>query len=157
MKIKTIFVCNECGYESPKWLGKCPGCDSWNTFVEEVNQEKRPQTYSGGALPRKLEDIEIVEEERYKTGLGELDRVLGGGVVKGSLVLVGGDPGIGKSTLLLQISNSIGKTNRTILYISGEESEKQIKLRATRLDISSDNLYIVSETKIGRASCRERV
>ena len=105
MKIKTIFVCNECGYESPKWLGKCPGCDSWNTFVEEVNQEKRPQTYSGGALPRKLEDIEIVEEERYKTGLGELDRVLGGGVVKGSLVLVGGDPGIGKSTLLLQISD----------------------------------------------------
>lgn len=148
MKTKTVFVCNECGYESLKWIGKCPGCGSWNTFVEEFEQEKAKADIKSSSHPVKLESIEIVNEERYGTGLGELDRVLGGGVVKGSLVLVGGDPGIGKSTLLLQISDSIGKENKTILYISGEESEKQIKLRASRLNINSDNLYIVSETNL---------
>lgn len=148
MKSKTVFVCSECGYESPKWLGKCPGCGSWNTLTEEISRPKSVDAYVAKSIPRKLKSIEIVEEDRYSTGLGELDRVLGGGVVKGSLVLVGGDPGIGKSTLLLQISNSIAKTNKTILYISGEESEKQIKLRAARLNIDSDDLYIVSETDI---------
>lgn len=149
VKQKTVFVCNECGYESPKWLGKCPGCGSWNSFVEEMDQEKPGSSiYGGTSHPVKLQSIEITSEERYSTGLGELDRVLGGGVVKGSLVLVGGDPGIGKSTLLLQLSDSIGRENQTILYISGEESEKQIKLRASRLNLNSDNLYIVSETNM---------
>ncbi|HBM76411.1 MAG TPA: DNA repair protein RadA [Clostridiaceae bacterium] len=148
MKAKTVFVCNECGYESPKWMGKCPGCGSWNSFVEELVHNTQTQNTISLSHPVKLKSIGTVNEERYKTGLGELDRVLGGGVVKGSLVLVGGDPGIGKSTLLLQISNSIGKQNKTILYISGEESEKQIKMRASRLNIDSENLYIVSETNI---------
>jgi DNA repair protein RadA len=148
VKPKTVFVCGECGYESPKWLGKCPGCGSWNTMVEEVSQDKQVMVSGEISRPKKLYSIEISQEERYKTGLGELDRVLGGGVVKGSLILVGGDPGIGKSTLLLQISNSIGKSNQTILYISGEESEKQIKLRSSRLNIDSDNIYIVSETNL---------
>lgn len=149
MKLKTVFVCNECGYESAKWLGKCPGCGAWNSFVEELDQEKGNQTIETISRPVKLKSIEVINEERYKTGLGELDRVLGGGVVKGSLVLVGGDPGIGKSTLMLQLSDSIGKENQTILYISGEESEKQIKLRASRLNVDSDNLYIMSETNMG--------
>ena len=148
MKAKTVFVCNECGYESAKWLGKCPGCGTWNSLVEEISQGKKFEVFAGDSRPVKLQTIEITSEERYKTGLLELDRVLGGGVVKGSLILVGGDPGIGKSTLLLQISDSIGKTNQTILYISGEESEKQIKLRASRLNVDSDNLYIVSETNM---------
>lgn len=148
MKSKAIFVCNECGYESLKWQGKCTGCGAWNSFIEELNQDKKSQIYEHNSHPVKLQSIEIVDEERYKTGIAELDRVLGGGIVKGSMVLVGGDPGIGKSTLLLQISNSIGRTNQTILYISGEESEKQIKLRASRLNIDSDNLYIVSETNM---------
>ncbi|KPU42662.1 hypothetical protein OXPF_38390 [Oxobacter pfennigii] len=148
MKTKTIFVCNDCGYESPKWMGKCPGCGSWNSFTEEIEGESSQQLFKNESSPKKLASIEIEEEDRYKTGMGELDRVLGGGIVKGSLVLVGGDPGIGKSTLLLQISDSIGKANKTILYVSGEESEKQIKLRAARLKIDSDNLYIVSETDI---------
>jgi len=148
MKAKTVFVCNECGYESPKWLGKCSGCGSWNSLVEEIPQEKKGQYFTSESKPLKLQSVELTEDERYKTGLVELDRVLGGGVVKGSLVLVGGDPGIGKSTLLLQICESIGKANKTILYISGEESEKQIKMRASRLNVNSDNLYIVSETNI---------
>lgn len=148
MKVKTVFVCSECGYESPKWLGKCPECGAWNTMTEEFPQQKRITSISSGAVPKKLESIEIEGEERYGTGFGELDRVLGGGVVKGSLVLVGGDPGIGKSTLMLQLSNSIGRNNKTILYVSGEESEKQIKLRAERLNIDSRNLYIVSETNL---------
>lgn len=148
VKNKTVFVCSECGYESPKWLGKCPGCDSWNTMVEEIEQAKRPDNYIESSRPKKLRSIEVNDEERYKTGLGELDRVLGGGVVKGSLILVGGDPGIGKSTLMLQISNSIGESNHTVLYVSGEESEKQIKLRSERLGVDSDNLLVVSETNM---------
>lgn len=148
VRTKTIFICNECGYESLKWLGKCPGCGSWNTLVEEVEQREDLNTYNISSKPKKLQSIEVSEEDRYSTGLGELDRVLGGGIVKGSLVLVGGDPGIGKSTLMLQISDSIGKTDKIILYISGEESEKQIKLRASRLNIDSGNLYIVSETNL---------
>lgn len=148
MKSRTVFVCNECGYESLKWLGKCPGCGVWNSFVEEMAGNKGYEYEGTNSRPVKLNSIEIVNEDRYKTGLGELDRVLGGGIVKGSMVLVGGDPGIGKSTLLLQISDSIGKENKTILYISGEESEKQIKIRASRLNLNSENLYIMSETNM---------
>lgn len=148
MKNKTVFICSECGYESPKWLGKCPGCGSWNTMVEEMEERRVSGIYAESSKPKKLRSIEISEEERYKTGLGELDRVLGGGVVKGSLILVGGDPGIGKSTLMLQISNSIGESHQTVLYVSGEESEKQIKLRSERLGVDSDNLLVVSETNM---------
>lgn len=148
MKNKTVFICSECGYESPKWLGKCPGCGSWNTMVEEMEERRVSGIYAESSKPKKLCSIEISEEERYKTGLGELDRVLGGGVVKGSLILVGGDPGIGKSTLMLQISNSIGESHQTVLYVSGEESEKQIKLRSERLGVDSDNLLVVSETNM---------
>lgn len=148
MKSKTVFICSECGYESAKWLGKCPGCGSWNTMVEEIAQEKRPDFHVESSRPKKLRSIEISEEERYRTGLGELDRVLGGGVVKGSLILIGGDPGIGKSTLMLQISDSIGKSGQNVLYVSGEESEKQIKLRSSRLGVDSDNLLVVSETNM---------
>lgn len=152
MKSKTIYFCSECGYESPKWLGKCPGCGNWNSFVEELKQASvsNASSYQGTnrAHPRKLASIEVTDEERYRTGSNELDRVLGGGVVKGSLILVGGDPGIGKSTLLLQISDSLGKSGNTVLYISGEESERQIKLRASRLNMDSDSIYIVSETNL---------
>lgn len=154
-KLKNIYICNECGYESPKWNGKCPNCNGWNTFEEAVTEVKTPaaraQTASRSAtdLSDKIVKIGSVDssydEVRYSTGIGELDRVLGGGLVKGSLVLLGGEPGIGKSTLLLQICEYLGKEN-TILYISGEESVRQIKLRADRLGVMSDNLYILAQT-----------
>jgi len=147
-KVRTKFVCNECGSESPKWMGKCPECGQWNTLVEEVEQkEVQVQKRLTGILskPESLLDISEDLAERQSTGNSELDRVLGGGVVKGSLVLVGGDPGIGKSTLLLQISENIGSKGLKVLYISGEESAAQIKLRASRMDIKSGNIYLVSE------------
>lgn len=147
-KVKTKFVCTECGSESPKWMGKCPECGQWNTLVEEVEQKDiQVQQRLAGVLskPESLLDISEDIEERLSTGNCELDRVLGGGIVKGSLVLVGGDPGIGKSTLLLQIANNIGKEGRKVLYISGEESTAQIKLRAFRMDIRSGNIFLVSE------------
>jgi DNA repair protein RadA/Sms len=147
-KTRTIFVCQECGYESQKWLGKCPACNQWNSLVEEVlASDDRFQYTEKKVVVTKLEDIEIIDEERISCGIDELNRVLGGGVVKGSLVLVGGDPGIGKSTLLLQLCRTI-KTNKPILYISGEESLKQIKLRADRLEVKNKNLYLVSETNL---------
>ena len=148
-KIKTKFVCNECGSESPKWMGKCPECGQWNTLVEEVEQkEVQTQKRLMGILtkPESLMDISNNIEQRLSTGNTELDRVMGGGIVKGSLVLVGGDPGIGKSTLLLQVSNNIAIKGLKVLYISGEESAAQIKLRASRMDIRSGNIFIVSET-----------
>ncbi len=152
MKIKTMYVCNECGYQTPKWLGKCPGCDAWGSFTETIVEEKKQASVKNNTktqkrVPKKISDIKYDNEVRYSTGSGELDRVLGGGIVRGSLILVGGDPGIGKSTLLLQICSFLGKT-RKILYISGEESEKQIKLRAERLGVENDNLYLVSETDV---------
>jgi DNA repair protein RadA/Sms len=151
-KIKTIFVCQDCGYESPKWMGKCPGCSNWNTMVEEVDdrgKDSRSTVITGEtSRPLKIDEIQITEEERYTTLMEELDRVLGGGVVKGSLILVGGDPGIGKSTLLLQVSKNVCETKRTVLYVSGEESAKQIKLRAERLGVVGQSLYIVSETNL---------
>ncbi len=150
-KSKIVFVCNECGYESPKWNGKCPSCGEWNTMNEEIkntnNQitiQKKPSNY---AKPVLMNEISTNDEERYKTGKSELDRVLGGGIVKGSLVLLGGDPGIGKSTILLQICQNLGDFLK-ILYISGEESKRQLKLRATRLGVDSQNIYVMAETDI---------
>lgn len=149
-KNKTIFICQECGYESPKWMGKCPECNNWNTLVEELFEKSKVNNINSELLFPKIlnvNEIEITEEERYQTSMEEFDRVLGGGVVKGSLILVGGDPGIGKSTLLLQVSKSIAADRKTF-YISGEESSKQIKLRAQRLNVATSNLFIVSETNI---------
>jgi len=150
-KIKTKYVCQECGYISLKWMGKCPECESWQSFVEEfVESKKGNNKNSIGNLgkPIKLKDIELEMENRFSTFNGELDRVLGGGIVRGSLVLVGGDPGIGKSTLLIQVANNIGKKNLSVLYVSGEESLKQIKMRADRLKIDNENLFIVSENNL---------
>lgn len=149
-KDKSVYVCSECGYETPKWYGQCPGCGSWNTMSEEVKTASFSKKSSGSASSRratayKLTSITTDEEIRYKTGLNELDRVLGGGLVKGSLVLLSGDPGIGKSTILLQICQFIGK-NLKILYVSGEESVNQIKLRADRLGVYTDNLEILCDS-----------
>ncbi len=156
MKSKTAYICNECGYQSPKWLGKCPGCNSWNTMEETlITPEKKTSATkalvreSGGnaRMPKKIGEVKVGYETRYSTGLEELDRVLGGGIVQGSLILVGGDPGIGKSTLLLQICEKAGE-DKKILYVSGEESEGQIKIRAERLGVTTQNLYLVSETDV---------
>lgn len=149
-KIKNKFVCQECGYESPKWMGKCPECGVWNSFVEEIENASNKTFIATTSItmPLTVDEIEITEEERFKTGSNELDRVLGGGIVKGSLILVGGDPGIGKSTLLLQVSKNLSVEGYKVFYVSGEESEKQIKLRAKRLDVKGNNLYIVSETNL---------
>ncbi|MCH5208404.1 MAG: DNA repair protein RadA [Oscillospiraceae bacterium] len=144
-KEKTVFVCSECGHEYPKWNGKCTTCGAWNSLEETV-----PLTVSGIKTASaaelkfsKMSEVSFDDEIRYDTGISELDRVLGGGLVKGSLVLIGGDPGIGKSTLLLQICGTMGKEH-SILYVSGEESERQIKLRANRLGISGENLFLAS-------------
>lgn len=150
-KEKTVFVCQDCGYESPKWMGKCPGCGSWTSFVEEIVEKQKGTGTFIASIPSKpltLKEIEINEEERYSTSMEEMNRVLGGGIVRGSLVLVGGDPGIGKSTLLLQVSKNTAAQGRIVLYVSGEESPSQIKLRARRLDVGEKNLYILSETNL---------
>lgn len=152
---KTLYVCSQCGYETSKWMGRCPGCNAWNTFEE---QEVLPQPKSckaaldGQKTIRdseifRIDEIDTTDEIRYYTGVSELDRVLGGGIVKGSLVLLGGDPGIGKSTLLLQICEYLGK-QLSILYVSGEESVRQLKLRAGRLGVNSGGLFVVSNTDI---------
>lgn len=152
MKTKAIYICSECGYQTQKWMGKCPGCNQWSTLVETLVDDPTQKT-SGKVIKtatrpvKKINDITYENEERCKTGIDELDRVLGGGLVKGSLVLVGGDPGIGKSTLLLQICKNVGTTKK-ILYVSGEESEKQIKLRAERLGVNNVDLYLVSENDV---------
>ena len=152
-KIKTKYVCQECGYETSKWLGKCPECTKWNTFVEEIEQKSisKKDVFiidKSSSVPVSINSIQTKEEERFSTNINELDRVLGGGIVKGSLVLVGGDPGIGKSTLLIQVSSNVANSGRKVLYISGEESESQIKMRAQRLGINSDNLYIFAENNL---------
>ena len=148
-KISTVFVCNNCGYESSKWLGKCPACNQWNTFFEEkqvtANTAKARQKVAAEVI--KLNTVERKETTRIKTGVEELDRVLGGGFVNGSLTLLGGEPGIGKSTLILQICNSV-KVDGKILYVSGEESAEQIKLRADRLGINNDDILFLAETDI---------
>ena len=150
-KSKSIYICSECGFESAKWFGKCPGCGQWNCMNEEIRetsvQKNTTAAAHRSAAPVSINEISTAEEARYHTGLSELDRVLGGGIVKGSLILISGEPGIGKSTILLQICEYLGK-NLKILYVSGEESSRQIKLRAARLGVQSDNLYILTETDI---------
>ena len=146
-KTVSVFFCNSCGYESPKWLGKCPACNEWNTFVEEKLQKTKNGEYKEKSQSEivKLSDIKVEKGERLETGFVELNRVLGGGLTKGSLTLVGGDPGIGKSTLILQMCDKI-KCDGKVLYISGEESGSQIKMRAERLKINNDNILFLSET-----------
>ena len=151
-KAKTVFVCGNCGYESAKWLGKCPACNEWNSFYEEkINNaavsSNNPSGKQKSATPRKLKEVEGIDATRISTGIGELDRVLGGGLVKGSLVLVGGEPGIGKSTLILQICDKIIGEGK-VLYVSGEESAEQVKIRADRLNINNDDIMFLGETDI---------
>lgn len=153
-KTKSLYVCSECGYESSKWYGKCPGCGEWNTMNEQQmssisssrSNSSKSAIYSAKAL--KLKEIDSSIEKRISTGVSEFDRVLGGGIVEGSLVLLSGDPGIGKSTILLQICEHLGKA-KSILYVSGEESASQIKLRAARLGVTTDKLCILTQTDIG--------
>ena len=156
-KVKSVYVCSACGYESPRWIGKCPGCDAWNTMEESVAAvtektagtklaaNQRPGT---GARPTALKDIPEDTTLRSPTRIGELDRVLGGGIVEGGLILIGGDPGVGKSTLLLQVCDHLARDGKKMLYISGEESARQIKLRANRLDIRTEGLYILAENAL---------
>ncbi len=136
-KVKTVFQCQSCGYTSPKWLGRCPDCGNWNTFVEEQRESRRAADIPLLSAPVSITDITVKEQERLSTGFQELDRVLGGGIVPGSLVLVGGDPGIGKSTIMLQMIEGIFRKNVSLtgpaLYVSGEESLTQIKMRSKRL------------------------
>lgn len=152
-KLKTRYVCQNCGYISPRWLGKCPGCDEWNTLTEEVIQtDKRKLSHEkntsvpGNINLQQMKDVSISEEPRTKTNIGELDRVLGGGIVPGSVILIGGDPGIGKSTLMLQIAEKI--SHKKFLYVSGEESALQIKMRAERLNYIPENFFILAETSM---------
>lgn len=153
---KTVYICSECEYESPKWLGKCPKCGEWNSFVEDIVEKQTAATTasrrtavinSGNNKASKFSELEAPEYIRSTTGINELDRVLGGGLVTGSVVLLSGEPGIGKSTLLLQICDCLGK-DRSVLYVSGEESSGQLKLRAQRLSVTGKNLYILTETNI---------
>lgn len=150
-KTKTVFVCNSCGYESTKWLGKCPACNEWNSFYEEKISTSNSSSFSSKSnkvsTPRKLKEVEGLEAARNSTGIGELDRVLGGGLVRGSLVLVGGEPGIGKSTLILQLCDKMQGEGK-VLYVSGEESAEQVKIRADRLGIQNEDLLFLGETNI---------
>ncbi len=151
-KTKTVYFCTTCGGETPKWQGKCPACGAWNTLEEHTERPAAPGRSFGVPIggvrkPKTISQVDSGDEIRFSTGMGELDRVLGGGAVAGSLVLVGGAPGIGKSTLLLQICSSLC-AERTVLYVSGEESERQLKLRAQRLNVAPDSLYILSETSL---------
>src|SRR6188474_19807 len=160
MRAKTVYSCQECGAQSQKWLGRCPECEAWNSLVEERSV---PTTAGAGAAaasagsryalagtagPQLYEDIDTVVSARLTTGIGEFDRVLGGGVVPGSLVLIGGEPGIGKSTLLLQVAQLLARTGGAVLYVSGEESERQIKLRGDRLGLGAGALYLMAETSL---------
>jgi DNA repair protein RadA/Sms len=154
-KRKSKFMCQDCGYESPKWMGKCPGCGSWNKMVEEVEKVTtrrgafaHSEETTVATKPTAITSVEVTNEARIYTDSKELNRVLGGGIVRGSLVLIGGDPGIGKSTLLLQVSSQLANKNHSVLYISGEESIKQTRLRADRLGVTSDKLLVYAETNL---------
>ncbi|MCX8117352.1 MAG: DNA repair protein RadA [Desulfobacterota bacterium] len=152
-KVRTQFVCQACGHSAPKWLGRCPGCQGWNTMVEERAYDEKARSredlsFESQARPTPISEIPGDEKERCPIGIVEFDRVLGGGLVHGSVILVGGDPGIGKSTLLLQVMNSLASKGKKVLYVSGEESLQQTKMRADRLGISSDLLYLMSETSL---------
>lgn len=152
MKAKTVFFCTECGSESPRWSGRCTVCGAWNSMVEQAaerpSKNSKMSRVKAPVKVSRITDMQADEEIRFSTGMGELDRVLGGGAVKGSLVLVGGAPGIGKSTLMLQICQQLGKFAK-VLYVSGEESTRQLKLRAERLRVDSENLFVLSETRLG--------
>ena len=153
MKSKTVFCCSECGYETAKFLGKCPSCGAWNSFKEQktfTNEKKTSLSRETSVRPMTLKEINSDVTERITMDISELDRVLGGGLVKGSLVLVGGEPGIGKSTLLMQVCQNVSEKGK-ILYVSGEESEMQLKMRAERLSVTGDNLLILPETDIDKA------
>ncbi len=158
MKAKTVFYCTDCGNESPKWQGKCSACGAWNTMVEQPRSSTRTTASSSGSLrqtlrvegaavPKKVSEITVQQQARFQTKLAELDRVLGGGAVRGSLVLVGGEPGIGKSTLMLQICEELSKSAK-VLYVSGEESEQQLKMRADRLSVGGEALYFLAENNL---------
>ena len=147
-KTRSIFICQECGHQVSKWLGKCPECNSWNSFSEERQMQpssSKSRNNIESPVPLTITEVQPVQENRMMTGIGEFDRVLGGGMVKGSLILIGGEPGIGKSTLTLQSMGYLAKQGKKVLYVSGEESGSQIKLRAERLDALSENLLICSE------------
>ncbi len=153
LKAKTTFVCQGCGYQSPKWLGRCPECNPWNSLVEEVIEpspisDQRFPSQREREKPTRISELIPGKEDRFTTGIGEMDRVLGGGVVAGSVVLVGGDPGIGKSTLLLQVLEQLGQRGKLALYASGEESPHQIKMRGDRLGTHSDQIYLLSATSL---------
>ena len=148
MKSATVYFCQNCGYESSKWMGQCPGCREWNTLVEEVVTKASGVRAVHMVQPTSLNDISMEEEDKLLTHMSELDRVLGGGIVPGQLTLVGGDPGIGKSTILLQMCQNLAADGRKILYISGEESLKQIKIRAMRIGEFTDQLKLLCETDL---------
>ena len=159
-KTKTLYVCGACGYESARWMGRCPDCGAWNTLEEQAPQAETPakkenkQRPGTGAAAMRLSDIPEDQQARASTGIGELDRVLGGGIVEGSLILVGGDPGIGKSTLLLQVSHHLSERGARVLYISGEESARQIRMRAARLGAGGSGLMVLSENAMDSAEAR---
>jgi len=151
MKTKTLFFCTECGNETSRWQGQCPACGAWNSLAEGLAEKKKAPRGAGGAVaakqtPFRLAEIGAGEEQRFSTGVSELDRVLGGGAVRGSLVLVGGAPGIGKSTILLQLCGKL--QSGKVLYVTGEESLRQLKLRAERLGVDSEKLYVLAETEL---------
>jgi DNA repair protein RadA/Sms len=156
-KLKTFFACQACGFSSSKWLGRCPDCGEWNSFAEEREEAAPAATAQGrlplemGSRPKPYDVVDGAEDPRMPSGIDEFDRVLGGGIVPGSMVLIGGEPGIGKSTLLLQVAHLLGRTGGSVLYVSGEESERQIKLRGERLGISGGALFLMGET------CLERI
>src|SRR5688500_2539612 len=151
-KTVSVFECQSCGYSSAKWLGRCPDCSSWNSFAEEkrLSISKKTATARDWAQPLRLSEISADDSPRIKTGDSEFDRVLGGGVVPGSLVLLGGEPGVGKSTLLLQIARNLQQKSRRVLYVSGEESAQQIKMRADRLGQTGNDLFVLAEASLER-------